>query len=1225
MKKLVLAKLLVAVAVLVLAGTPSAQAQISAVSKSSPNPASGLSGLPANAQGAISAALGKNDPGYWVRPRAAGWHAENPRHALVAHFTRQGAEVRSDNLGWQIETRALGYGSDLRPLKPASPQASANRVEYRREGVTEWYENGPLGLEQGFTLAHRPRKASAKDDRQPLTLDLLLGGDLLAKLDGQNPTLELTDRNGKVSLRYTGLEARDANGQELQSWMELRGEHLLLRVQDAGARYPVVVDPWVQQAELTASDGKAGDELGTTIAVSGGTVVVGAMNHQVGSNAKQGAAYVFVQNGTTWTQQAELTAADGKASDYFGASVAISGSTAVVGAWGHTVGSNANQGAAYVFAPSGTTWSQQAELTASDGEAGDAFGLSVALDGTTAIVGSAGHTVGSNSGQGAAYVFAESGGTWTQQAELTAADGATDDYFGTAVALSGTTAVVGDNKKTVGSNQYQGSAYVFVNSAGTWSQQAELTSSDGAADDYFGYSVAVSGGTALIGAWGHSAQKGTAYVFAQSGASWSQQAELTASDGYYGDFFGTSVWVSDSTAMVGAPGHTVGSNIGQGAVYAFVQSGTSWPQQAELTASDGATNDKLGEAVAVSGSTLAAGAWQHAVGANSAQGAAYVFTSSPPTFITLASFDYTDGAYPTAFIQGANGDFYGATDKGGPSSTICTVSCGTIFEITPTGTLTTVGTFNGTDGNGPSGLVESTSGLFYGTTSYGGTHNCISYGSSGACGTVFQMTGGGAVTTLYDFCAQNNCTDGAIPWGGLALGSDGNYYGTTSAGGTGTCSSSAGPGCGTIFKITTAGALTTLHSFVGTDGAYPYSTLVLGSDGNFYGTTFGGGTKGYGTVFKITTGGTLTTLHNFVATDGAYPLAGLIQAKNGNFYGTASAGLYGSGGPNCTSSGVGDGTVFEMTTAGTLTTVHTFAGPDGSFPYSGVIQGADGNFYGMTSCGGTDGDGTIFQLTPTGSFNTLHTFVGTDGSFPFAGMVQASSGTFYGTTVQGGADNYGTVFSLSLGSPATTVTLSPTSLSFGDQLIDTTSSAKTVTLTNSGTATLDISSISITAGSSFFAISSNTCEATLAAGKKCKVSVKFTPTALGAVTGTLSFTDNASGSPQTVSLSGTGEAQATLTPASYTFKKTQVGKTSAAYKFTLKNNLSTTLTGISYSTAAPFAVSASTCGTTLDSKKSCTISLTFSPASEETFTGTLTVTDSANDSPQTSSLSGTGD
>jgi hypothetical protein len=243
-----------------------------------------------------------------------------------------------------------------------------------------------------------------------------------------------------------------------------------------------------------------------------------------------------------------------------------------------------------------------------------------------------------------------------------------------------------------------------------------------------------------------------------------------------------------------------------------------------------------------------------------------------------------------------------------------------------------------------------------------------------------------------------------------------------------------------------------------------------------------------------------------------------------------------------------------------------------------------------------------------------------------------TSGNLYGSTFLGGTSSNctysgvlgcGTVFELTTGSPA--VTLSSTKLSFSDQAIDTTSVAKTVTLTNTGTATLDITSISITAGTSVYAISNDACGSTLKASKKCTIKVTFSPTALGAATGTLTFTDNATGSPQTVSLSGTGVVQAKLTPATYTFPKTTVGTTSAAHTFTLKNNLPTMLTGISFSTAAPFAVSTSTCGTTLDTKKSCTISVTFSPTATGKATGTLTVDDSANDSPQTASLSGTGD
>ena len=256
-----------------------------------------------------------------------------------------------------------------------------------------------------------------------------------------------------------------------------------------------------------------------------------------------------------------------------------------------------------------------------------------------------------------------------------------------------------------------------------------------------------------------------------------------------------------------------------------------------------------------------------------------------------------------------------------------------------------------------------------------------------------------------------------------------------------------------------------------------------------------------------------------------------------------------------------------------------------------------------------------FDPNPAASVTTL-TLTASD---------HAASGTTPVLPVVGASGNLAQTIWLSLTvTGATTVSLSPISLSFGDEAANTNSGAKTVTLKNTGSATLDISSIAFKSGINF-AISSNTCGSTLAKKSSCKVSVIFAPTELGALTDTLSFVDAAPSSPQTVSLSGTGVAQTTLTPASVTFANTKVGKTSAAHKFTLKNNLPTTLTGISCSTAAPFAVSTTTCGTWLDSKKSCTISVTFSPTTTGTFNGTLTVNDGANDSPQTASLSGTGD
>jgi nucleoside-specific outer membrane channel protein Tsx len=414
-----------------------------------------------------------------------------------------------------------------------------------------------------------------------------------------------------------------------------------VQVDDAGARFPVVVDPWVQQAELTASDGAAADDFGKHVAMDGSTVVVGAPQKTIGSNSTQGAAYVFVQTSGTWVQQAELTASDGAAFDEFGSSVAVSGSTIVVGAGWRTVGSNNSQGAAYVFVESNGTWSQQAELTASDGANNNYFGFSVAVSGSTVAVGAPGYpAVGSNVAQGAAYVFAESGGTWSQQAELTASDGAAYDQLGSSVAVSGSTVVAGAPCHDL----CQGVAYVFVESGGTWSQQAELTASDGAAYDNFGWSVALSSSTVVVGAPHHmvgsNITQGAAYVFAESGGTWNQQAELTSSDGVAYDYFGSSVAIGGSSVVAGAPEHPYDvmlSAPGPGATYVFVESGGTWNQQAELLASDGAENDWFGYSVALSGGTAVVGSPYKSVVSNSGQGAAYVFGSSGPLYTLSAS------------------------------------------------------------------------------------------------------------------------------------------------------------------------------------------------------------------------------------------------------------------------------------------------------------------------------------------------------------------------------------------------------------------------------------------------------------------------------------------------------------------------------------------------------------------------------------------------------------
>src|SRR5580704_3954197 len=344
--------------------------------------------------------------------------------------------------------------------------------------------------------------------------------------------------------------------------------------------------------------------------------------------------------------------------------------------------------------------------------------------------------------------------------------------------------------------------------------------------------------------------------------------------------------------------------------------------------------------------------------------------SPAQTFTNLITFDFTDGSNPeAALVQGTDGNFYGTTAPYGGANYNCSNDCGTVFKITRAGKLTTLHFFEGADGSFPVGLVQANNGKFYGTTTQGGSGICEGYSG---CGTVFEMTPGGTLTTLHSF----DGTDGEIAFG-LVQGADGNFYGITEGGGTSTNCPGFGGGCGTIFKITSAGNLTTLHGFDGTDGSGPaglvqgtdgnfYGTttagganndgtvfkitlggklatlygflggadgsrptgLVQGTDGNFYGTTTGGGASNDGTVFKITRGGKLATLYSFHGgADGQNPWAGLVQGTDGSFYGTTTAGGSGSG---CYPRGAGGcGTVFKITVAGTLTTLYSFSGEGG--------------------------------------------------------------------------------------------------------------------------------------------------------------------------------------------------------------------------------------------------------------------------------------------------------
>lgn len=455
---------------------------------------------------------------------------------------------------------------------------------------------------------------------------------------------------------------------------------------------------WGEVKKLTASDAAAQDWFGWSVGISGDTAIVGALLKDVGPSNARGSAYVFERNSggaNNWGEVKKLTASDGATGDTFGSSVAIGGNTAVVGAFLDDIGAIANQGSVYVFERNNggaNNWGELRKVTASDGSALDQFGTSVAISGNLMVVGAFVDDVGTNNNQGSAYIYERNTGgaeNWGQVKKLIAADGSAADYFGASVAIDADTVIVSTNNDQIGANPYQGSAYIFKQNAGgtnNWGQVRKIVASDGAASDYFGTSVAISGDTAIIGAFGDdvggASDQGSARIVVSGGGTWDQQALLAPpppTNCGTDDNFGFAVAISGDTAVISATADDVGINTNQGSVYVLERNfggAGNWGLLKILAASDAASNEAFGNSVAIDGDTVIVGVANKTVGTNTGQGAAYIFkrnNGGPNNFGEVKKIVASDGAALDTFgwSVGVSGDtvvvgaYYGANVRPG--------------------------------------------------------------------------------------------------------------------------------------------------------------------------------------------------------------------------------------------------------------------------------------------------------------------------------------------------------------------------------------------------------------------------------------------------------------------------------------------------------------------------------------------------------------------------------
>ena len=621
------------------------------------------------------------------------YRALNRANGLRASFKPEGIEIlplAEEKSSWNLKMHLASYGfkGALKDAPSAFPEVASGHLKYLHGEVTEWYRNDEHGLEQGFTIEEPPGDKEGGE----LILVLLASGTLTPKGSEGTKQIVFHDPNGRVALRYGNLSATDASGKPLPMRLSLspaanpeREREIKIAVETTKAHYPITVDPlFTTEIKLTRSDPTEGDHFGCSVAISGDTVVVGAYCADY-VYINSGSAYIFSRNSggaDNWGLVKKLTVSDPDEYDFFGWSVAISGDTVVVGAYGDdyesilsatrkqildtvVVGAYGDDdagyvysGAAYIFSRNSggaNKWGEVKKLTASDVDEYDFFGYSVAISGDTVVVGAKCILDGKDSG--AAYIFSRNSGgadNWGEMKKLTASDPAARDYFGCSVAISGDTVVVGAYGDD-DAGYLSGSAYIFSRNSGganKWGEVKKLTASDTAEGDFFGGSVAISGDTVVVGAYYNDAgyvYSGAAYIFSRNSGGadyWGQVQKLTASDAADLDYFGCSVAISGDTVVVGASWSDDAGYL-SGSAYIFSRNyggANKWEQVKKLTASDAAAEDHFGYSVSISGNTVVVGAYGDDVAGYKNSGSAYLYTLDPGHWAQQKKHGATSGA-----------------------------------------------------------------------------------------------------------------------------------------------------------------------------------------------------------------------------------------------------------------------------------------------------------------------------------------------------------------------------------------------------------------------------------------------------------------------------------------------------------------------------------------------------------------------------------------------------